>query len=153
MNNVTVARQHLRPEKLLVFLCVLLIGCPATIWRSELKSPDGAWLAVAHTEQDGGFGSAVIYTLVDLESTNGTVNRGKPFNIVVFDCPGPAHHAYVLENANAGGTIDLHMQWLSPSHLEVSYDGQAKVTLQVAQFAGISISLRDTSQEVPTATR
>lgn len=124
-----------------------MTGCRnvPTIWRTELKSPDGAWLAVAHTEQDGGFGAAYIETNVDLKSTNGTVNKGNPFNVLNFDCPGPAPHAYQLDSANAGGTINLHMQWLDPSHLEVTYDGKATINLQVAKFAGVNISLRDSS--------
>jgi len=147
-------RSH--PERLLILLCLLASGCSRdvpTIWRYEIKSPDGAWMAIAHTEQDGGFGSAWIGTRVDLESTNGTVNRGKPFNILDFDCLGPAAHAYVFDNANAGGTIGLRMRWLTPSQLEVTYDGRAAINLQVARFAGINIFLRDTSQENPTSTR
>lgn len=124
-------------------LSMFLIGCRdvPTIWRSELKSPDGAWVAVAHTEQDGGFGSAWIGTSVDLASTNGTVNRGKPFRVLDFDCPGPTAHAYVLDDANAGGTINLHMKWLDSSHLEVTYNGGATITLQVVKFGGVTISL------------
>ena len=147
-------KPYLHPEKLLILLCLLVAGCRRdvpTIWRSELKSPDGAWVAIAHTEQDGGFGSARIGTRVDLESTNGTVNRGRPFNVLDFDCPGPTPHAYVMDDANAGGTIDLHMRWLTPSNLEVMYNGKATVNLQVARFAGVSISLRDMSQESHTS--
>jgi hypothetical protein len=126
-----------------IALSIAVIGCRdvPTIWRSELKSPDGAWVAIAHTEQDGGFGSAWIGTSVDLESTNGTVNRGKPFKVLDFDCPGPAAHAYVMDDANAGGTINLHMKWLDPSHLKVTYNGGATVNLQVVKLAGVIISL------------
>jgi hypothetical protein len=133
-------------------ICILIGGCKRdvpTIWREELQSPNGKWLAIAHTEQDGGFGSAYIGTSVDLESTDGTTNRGKPVNVLSFDCPGPAPHAYVLDSANAGGTIDLRMKWLDPSHLEVTYDGKATVDFQVVQVSGVSIALRDLSQEHP----
>ena len=142
---------HALPALLGMTLAFSIIGCHGrdvpTIWKAELKSPDGAWIAIAHIEQDGGFGSAYIGTDVDLKSTNGTVNKGKPFNVLDFDCPGPAGHAYVLDNANAGGTIDLKMQWLDPAHLQVSYNGQAKVNLQVVQFAGIKITLQDLSAQ------
>jgi hypothetical protein len=136
---------------MLLALCISVTGCRnvPTIWRAEFKSPDGAWLAIAHTEQDGGFGSAYIGTSVDLEATTGTVNKGKPFKVLDFDCPGPAPHPYVLDSANAGGTIDLRMKWLDPSHLEVTYNGKASVNLQVVKFAGITISLRDLTGEVP----
>jgi hypothetical protein len=153
---VKASKSYLHPQNLLMLLCLSVNGCHRdvpTIWHSELKSPDGAWVAIAHTEQDGGFGSAYIGTSVDLERTNGTVNRGKPFNVLNFDCLGPAPHAYVLDNANAGGTIDLHMRWLTPSNLEVTYNGKATVNLQVARFAGVNVSLRDWSQESSASTR
>jgi hypothetical protein len=67
--------------------------------------------------------------------------------VLDFDCPGPAPHPYVLDSANAGGTIDLRMKWLDPSHLEVTYNGKAEVNLQVVKFAGVIISLRDLSRE------
>ncbi len=140
----------MRSKSLLLLLPLLATGCRdvPTIWRTELPSPDGAWVAVAHTEQDGGFGSAWIGTSVDLKRSDGTVRRGKPFTILEFDCPGPAAHAYVLDDANAGGTIHLHMAWLTPSTLEVTYDGTATVNLQVARFAGVNISLQDLSQRL-----
>ena len=98
---------HAFPALLGMTLAFSIIGCHGrdvpTIWKAELKSPDGAWIAIAHTEQDGGFGSAYIGTDVDLKSTNGTVNKGKPFNVLDFDCPGPAGHAYVLDNAKCRG--------------------------------------------------
>jgi hypothetical protein len=143
------AYTHLRLGQVLLVLCVSMAGCRSvpTIWKSELKSPDGAWLAIAHTEQDGGFGSAWIGTSVDLESTTGTVNKGKPFTVLAFDCQGPAPHAYVLDSA-----IDLHMKWLDPSHLEVTYNGKASVNLQVVKFAGIAISLRESTGGAPLTT-
>jgi hypothetical protein len=112
-----------------------------TIWKQELPSPDGKWVAVAHTEQDGGFGSAWIGTEVSLKRMDGTVRRGEPFNILEFDCPGPAAKPYELSDANAGGTINLKMTWLDPQHLDVYYDGKATVNLQVVKFADVEIRL------------
>jgi hypothetical protein len=140
----------------LLVVCAFASGCRSvpTIWRAESRSPDGTWLATAHTEQDGGFGSASIMTSVDLKRVNGTVNSGKPTNVLSFDCPGPAGRAYILDNnANAGGTIDLKMKWLTRSHLEVTYDGKAQVVFQVVKFADAQISLRDTSSEPGTVSQ
>jgi len=144
MNN---SRIYQSGARVLLAFCISGIGCHRvpTIWKAELKSPDAAWLAIAHTEQDGGFGSAYIGTSVDLESTNRTFNNGKPFNVLDFECPGPAAHPYVLDSANAGGTIGLQMKWRDSSNLEITYDGNAKVNLQVVKYAGVSISLRDLS--------
>ena len=133
--------------------CILMSGCHhvPTIWRAELPSPDGSWVAIAHTEQNGGFGSASIETSVDLQRVDGSINSGRPVNVLLFECDGPAPHAYVLDNANAGGTIHLAMRWMSPSNLEATYDGRAQVDFQVAKIGGVQISLRDTSKELPTS--
>lgn len=58
-----------------------LIGCKVddpTVWREEFRSPDGAWVAIAHTEQYGGFGSAWVGTGVDLQSTNKRITEVSP---------------------------------------------------------------------------
>jgi hypothetical protein len=130
-------------------LCVSGCRDVPTIWKQDIQSPDGAWLASVRTIQDGGFGSAYIGTTVYLKRIDASVNSGKPKEILDFDCPGPAPRAYELDPANSGGTIHLTMKWLSPSHLDVSYDGTATVDFQVVRFAGVDISLRDASKERP----
>lgn len=122
--------------------CILGAGCGSsnTIWREEVRSPDGLWLASADTVQNGGFGSAAIDTRVYLEMTNGSKPRK---DVLLFLCDGPAARPNVLDNvANRGGTIDLRMKWISPSHLEVTYNGRASVNLQLTNYDGIEISLQ-----------
>ena len=140
---------------IIVAVVVLVSGCRdvPTIWKAEAQSPDGSWLASAHTEQNGGFGSASIITGVSLKRADGTVNSGQPFEVLDFWCYGSAPRAYVLDPANAGGTINLTMKWLTPSHLEVTYDGRADLNLQVVKFAGVDISLRNLSKESDTTSR
>lgn len=132
----------------------LTCGCqsdaPPTIWKADLLSPDGKWAAMAHTVQNGGFGSASIDTIVELRSMNGAVNSGKPYDILAFNCYGPAVRAYTLTNENKGGTIHLEMHWTDPTHLAVTYDGRADVNLQVARFAGVNISLQVVPNAFPT---
>jgi hypothetical protein len=134
---------------LLVILgvCVLGSGCRdnahPTIWKAEVRSPDGLFLAIARTDQNGGFGSASIDTKVFLKQAS-----QPPVMVLAFDCEGPAPRAYVLDNkANAGGTINLTMKWVSPSHLEVTYNGHATLSFQAVKYAGIAISVRDLSTE------
>jgi hypothetical protein len=67
--------------------------------------------------------------------------------VLAFDCPGPAPRPYVLDNANAGGTIDLTMKWVTPSHLQVTYDGHADLYFQAVRYAGINVSVQDLSSE------
>lgn len=89
----------------------------------------------------------MINTGVSLRRVDGNVNSGKPFEILDFICDGPAGKAYVLDEANAGGTIHLVMKWETPRHLDVTYDGRAVVNLQVVKLAEVEISLRDTSKQ------
>lgn len=115
-------------------------GSSNTIWREDLRSPDGLWLASADAVQNGGFGSASIQAQVYLEKSNGSKPRKE---VLGFSCEGPAARPYVLDNvANKGGTIDLEMKWVSPSHLEVTYNGQASINLQVPNYDGVEVSLK-----------
>lgn len=134
---------------LLVIIGVSLLpsGCRdnahPTIWTAEVRSPDGLFLAIARTDQNGGFGSASIDTMVFLKQAS-----QPPVMVLAFDCEGLARRAYVLDNkANAGGTINLTMQWVAPSQIEVTYNGHATLSFQAVKYAGIAISLRDLSTE------
>ncbi len=128
---------------------LLEIGCAAPIvWHAELPSPNGRWVAIAQTVQGGGFGSAFIATTVSLKPT---YLSNAPETVLGFSCQGPVPRPYTLDNvANAGGTINLHMEWLTPSHLEVSYSGQPDIYLQSVKLWGAEISLRNLSDESTT---
>ena len=123
-------------------VCVLVAGChdAPTIWKAEARSPDGYWLASAETVQNGGFGTAGIDTSVYLKRTNVS---DPPMQVLGFSCNGPAPRPYVLDDANAGGTINLSMNWVTPSHLEVTYNGGANLYFQVVKYGDIDISVRE----------
>ncbi len=105
-----------------------------------MTSPDGQWIASARTIQNGGFGSADIYTEVDLNTAE---SSGSPIEVLGFDCQGPVPHPYVLDNAaNRGGTIDLAMKWITPSHLLVTYRGHPDIQFQAIRLDGIEITLQ-----------
>lgn len=135
----------MRKRTVVGLICLFLCGCradpPPTIWKSDLRSPDNKWIATAFTIQNGGFGSASIDTVVELKSVSGTVNAGKPYEVLAFNCYGPAARAYTLSDENRGGTIHLDMRWTNPTHLAVTYDGRADVNLQVVRLADVNISL------------
>lgn len=122
------------------------LGCGhGAIWRESLQSPDGLWLASAETIQNGGFGSAAIQTSVYVKWAN---SSQPPARVLGFQCEGPVPRPYVLDNiANKGGTINLTMKWLTPSHLEVTYDGHARMDFNAVKYEGIDISVRDLSSE------
>jgi len=127
-------------------ICLLQAGCAApTVWMAELRSPDGAWIAIARTVQSGGFGTAWITTTVSLKRNN--ISK-PPMEVLGFSCKGPVPRPYVLDNAaNAGGTIDLKMKWPTASRLEVTYKGNPGLYLQVVKYQGIEISLQDLSDK------
>jgi hypothetical protein len=130
--------------------CVLEGGCRGhvpTVWRAELPSPDGHWIAIAETQQVGGPGTNSIVTSVMLKPT---IYSNPPMQVLAFDCQGPVPRPYVLDNvANAGGTINLKMSWLSTSHLEVTYSGHPDLYFQMARIWGIDVSVRYISDEAP----
>ena len=122
----------------IIGLCALsrLSARPYIYRKAEVRSPDDLWLARVETVQTGGFGSAAIMTTVYLKRTNVS---GPAHRQVLGSCRAKAqlHELrYVLDNiANKGGTINLTMKWLSPSRLEVSYDGRADMNSKSSKLA------------------
>jgi hypothetical protein len=123
-------------------ICLLGVGCAApTVWKAEVRSPDGSWIAIARTVQSGGYGTASIITSVSLKQAN--ISQ-PPIEVLAFSCQGPVPRPYVLDNAaNVGGTIGLTMKWVTPLHLDVTYDGHADLYFQAVKYAGIEISVRN----------
>jgi hypothetical protein len=132
---------------LILGACALAPACGSdTIWQEDVPSPDGSWVASASTIQSGGFGTASVDAVVSLK----TKKYGNPPKVILsFICYGPVGRPYVLDNkANAGGTIGLSMKWITPTHLEVTYNGRlADLHFQVVKYAGVEISVRDVSTE------
>jgi hypothetical protein len=116
-------------------ICFLgAFGCAGedTIWATEASSPDGRWLARARTVETSGFGTGDIETDVYLKWTKGS----KPPKAIL---------GFIHDPKSQSKTIDLSMKWVTPSHLEVTYNGHASVDLQVVKYGDVSISLRDLS--------
>jgi len=119
-------------------LCMLGLGCREhqTICAAESRTPDGRWLASASTVQHSGPGNAGLYTSVYLKRTNDS-------------SPGEEVLGFSHDPTSQSSTIELTMTWITPSHLEVDYNGHASVYFQVVKYAGIDISVRDLSR-LPT---
>jgi len=126
--------------RILIFLmtaeiCFLgTFGCGGedTIWATEASSPDGRWLASARTVETSGFGTGDIETDVYLKWT-----KSSKAPVVVL--------GFVHDSTSQSKTINLSMKWITPSHLDVTYDGHASVDLQVVKYGDVAISLRDAS--------
>jgi hypothetical protein len=126
---------------LLTVLAIFLMGtgCGASekTWSTESQSPDGRWLAMAQTVQAGGFGTSTTTTDVSLKWTKGS---DRPETILVF----------VHDPSSVPDSIHLSMNWVAPSHLEVTFDGHPRINFQVVKYGDVEISLRDLSS-VPAA--
>ncbi len=119
-------------------LGLLLYGChnPITTWSEESPSPDGLWLATAHTDQFSGPGNAGLVTRVELKRLRG---HKQTIEILLFD-----FQAATPDKAR------VTMKWLTPTHLDVTYAGNAALDFQVVKCAGIDISVRDLSNDNAT---
>jgi hypothetical protein len=97
-----------------VLACTLLLGCGggSTIWSASSESPDGRWIAVAHTVQYTGPGADGVETIVGIKE----LKRNILFR----------HSEMVLGFSNDGATIGLKMNWTSPSRLEVEFRDDPK---------------------------
>jgi hypothetical protein len=117
-----------------VIFALAILGCGGedTIWSTQLRSPDGRWLASAETTENSGFLTDSLETSVDLKWTSGSQS---PKDILVL-----IHDPY-----SASKSINLSMKWVTPSHLDVTYTGKASVALQVVKYGDVDISLHGPS--------
>jgi hypothetical protein len=116
---------------LAALLCSFLSSCGKdvkTIWSTESDSPDGQWVAIAHTDQYGGPGAAGILSTVSLRQV-----KGRQGNIEIFQL------------SQDTTSVDLRLSWLTPSHLEITYRQPSSVDFQAVKCGGIDISVRDLS--------
>ncbi len=113
-----------------VLLSFFVSGCKdaATIWSTESNSPDGRWVAAAHTDQYGGPGTAGILSTVTLRQVKGRQDKIE-----------------ILQLSQDATGVDLKLNWLTPTHLEITYKQPASVDFQAIKCGGIDISVRDTS--------
>src|ERR1700761_966897 len=124
---------------LVLSLCAyaLMPGCRdegAISWSKEVRSPDGQWLAIARTRQWSGPGTAYVATTVELKKF-GSSRRA----IEILD--------FRHEEA---GRMYLVLKWLTPKHLDVTYDSGAQLTFQAVKCCdGVDITLRKLSNAEP----
>lgn len=124
----------------LVGVCLLVAGCKTavTTWSAEARSPDGQWLANARSQQWSGPGNDYDATTVYLKWIKGSQ---PPARVLVFS------HQYA--------TMNLRMEWITPTHLAVTYGPSVRpgdhvsLDFQVVKISGIDISVRDLSAVSP----
>jgi hypothetical protein len=115
--------------------CLSTVGCHKgveTIWTTQIRSPDGQWIANARTDQSSGFGTDGAITAVYLTPYNGS----RP----------PVRILSLSQNQNAQTSlIDLKMTWKDSTHLDVTYKEHPNLDFQAVKYAGIEISIHDIS--------
>ena len=111
-------------------LVAFTVGCrdAETIWSTESRSPDGRWIATAHTDEYGGPGTAGILSTVSLRQVKGRQEKIE-----------------ILQLSQDATSVDLKLNWLTPSHLEITYKQPASIDFQAIKCGGIEISVRDIS--------
>jgi hypothetical protein len=124
---------------LIVGLCIWGSGCQdvATTWSAEVPSPGGHWLATARSQQWGGPGTAYDATTVFLKPSKGTQ---PPTQVLAFS------HQYA--------TMYLKMDWITPTHLDVTYAASTRpndhvsLDFQAVKCDDVEITVR----EIPSGT-
>lgn len=119
---------------LIVGACLFTFGCSAApSWSTESRSPDGRMVAKAESFANGGFAApGPSATFVYLKQTAGSQ---KPMLIFAFS-EGPADG------------MQVKMDWLSPAHLELTYEGQRTIDFQALRYAGVDISVRNAAVRI-----
>jgi hypothetical protein len=112
---------------------MLLSGCegPKTQWSSEVRSPDGKFVAQIRSSQPSGIGTGDIGTFVYLNWTSGSQS---PTIIVAFE-----------DGSDENGNKSIGINWLTSNHLELTYSGPRTIDFQAVKCHGVEISLRDIS--------
>jgi hypothetical protein len=113
--------------------------------KRDVLAPGGAWVATARTRQEGGFGSAWVETTVSVKRLDGSVNGGKPFDVLSYPGGGTISKAYVLSDQNAD--TDLQVTWSTPTLLQIYHRSNVNLDLEVVRFANIDISFRQGSSQ------
>jgi hypothetical protein len=115
-------------------LLVLLSGCDgsgATL-SAESRSPDGQWIARAYVLKTSGIGTGENATHVTLNWTTGS--QAQTLILAFSDAQDQPDH------------LNLGMNWVTPTHLELTYKGYRPVDFFAIRCHGIDISLRDLSR-------
>lgn len=126
--------------------CLFMSGCGSseTVWSTESRSPDGKVIATARTA---------------VRNKGLSIISGTDTNVYLKWAKGSRGETPILELADAtNDPVDTHveMNWLTPTHLELTFKGNQSIVFQAVKWVGIEISIRDLSKaavESENATR
>lgn len=115
-----------------LFSALILIGCnhrPENLWSTTATSPDGHYIAKGSSDVYGaGFGTDDAQTEVTLQIANGSQEPVMVFMIDDVSAPGdPAL---------------LKIQWLTSTHLAVTYESHQKPVFQAVRCYGLDVTFK-----------
>jgi hypothetical protein len=124
-------------------------GEDAVVWKSELLSPDKKYVAMSEVVQLGDFDTEDIEASVYLKAVEDRDRTALDRDVskyiskvLTLRSPGPVPHPYEIDEANHGGPMKMAVKWLSPSQLEISYQGNPQVHQILVGLDQIQISVR-----------
>jgi hypothetical protein len=120
-------------------------GEDVVVWRAELPSQDKKYVATSEVVQLGDFDTEDIEANVYLQAVDdkGPFKDDKELSkVLTLRSPGPVPHPYEIDEANHGGPMKVELKWLTPSQLEISYQGHPKVHNIVVGLDQIQIKVR-----------
>jgi hypothetical protein len=130
---------------LLLTLAVLMSSCGSSqaTWSAESRSPDGKVIAKARTV---------------VRNQGLSIISGTETNVYLKWATGSRGDTSILELADASDDpvdTQVEMNWLTPTHLELTVKGNQSIVFQAVKWVGIDISVRDLSKtaENKNATR
>jgi len=110
---------------------IFISGCKQeTIWSAESQSPDGKITASARALGANGLGTGGgIHTFAYLNWTT--------------DSQAPTMILDLTDNTNTSPDTELELKWLTPTHLEITYQGNRVLGFQAVKWADVDISVRE----------
>jgi len=107
-------------------------GCKGpneTIWSAQSKSPDNKLVAMARTENVDGPGINAQWTAVSLRQN---FDSAKAIEVLTID-------------EDSVAVRNLKMNWISPWHLDISYDGGDRIIFQAIKCLGVDVTVQGSS--------
>jgi len=120
------------------YLFLSLSGCGGgqAIWSADSRSPDGEVIASARSVVLNG-GLSIVATI----ETNVHLQQAKAV-------PGssPMLILQLADATDAPSDTRVAMNWLSPTHLELTVSGNQSIVFQAVKWGSVEISTRDLSK-------
>lgn len=119
----------------MVGACLIVSGCRGsqTIWSAESLSPDGKVLAIARASATSG-GLSILSSADTKVYLKWATGSRKDTSVLVL-----------ADATDDPANTRVKMNWLTPTHLELTFNGNQTVVFQAIKWFDIEITARDLS--------